>query len=84
MEHRAMAGVRISQLLHKLELAGFDSSTLSYRKIWQGAVERRYPAHQERGVWHFEPEDVPAVAAAYGLPRKPRVAVPRSTAATAA
>jgi hypothetical protein len=76
-----MAGIRISQLLHKLELAGFDSSTLSYRKIWQGAVEGRYPAHQVRGVWHFEPEDVPAVGEAYGLPRKSRVGVTRSTAA---
>jgi hypothetical protein len=58
---------RLSQLLYELQQAGFHCDGLGYRKLWQGAVERHFPAHQVNGLWHFQPEDVPAIAAAYGL-----------------
>ena len=61
--------LRLSQLLRELQQAGFHCDGLGYRKLWQGAVEHRFPAHQVNGLWHFRPEDVPAIAAAYGLHR---------------
>jgi hypothetical protein len=72
--------VRLSRLLHELEKAGYRCDDLpSYRKLWQDAVERRFPAHQVNGVWHFFPEDVPKIGAAYDLRLKN--AVPASHAA---
>jgi hypothetical protein len=62
--------LRISCLLRELDDAGFQIDALTYRKLWEGAVEGRYPAHQETGRWHFRPENVPAIAAVYRLPRK--------------
>jgi hypothetical protein len=63
------ASLRLSNLLHALADAGFQTDALTYRKLWEGAVEGRYPAHQETGRWHFRPENVPAIAAVYRLPR---------------
>jgi hypothetical protein len=71
--------LRLSRLLHELQAAGFQCEELPYRKLWQGAVERRFPAHQVNGVWHFFPEDVPRISAAYGLRLKN--AAPASPAA---
>ena len=71
--------LRLSRLLHELQAAGFQCDELPYRKLWQGAVERRFPAHQVNGVWHFFPEDVPRIGTAYGLRLKN--AVPASLAA---
>jgi hypothetical protein len=64
--------LRLSCLLHELQAAGFQCDNLSYHRLWLGAAERRYPAHQANGRWRFFPEDVPAIAAAYGLSRKNR------------
>lgn len=75
----AAIALRLSCLLRALADAGFQTEALTYRKLWEGAVEGRYPAHQETGRWHFRPENVPAIAAVYGLQRKPRV-VARSRA----
>jgi hypothetical protein len=61
--------LRLSSLLHELRKAGFRCEDLTYRKVWQGAVEQRYPAHQEKGVWHFYRDNVPTIGAAYGLQR---------------
>ena len=58
--------LRLSRLLHELRKAGFRCDDLPYRKVWQGAVEQRYPAHQKHGVWHFYPDDVPTIGAASG------------------
>jgi hypothetical protein len=75
--------VRLSRLLYELEAAGFRCDDLPpYRKLWQGAVERRFPAHQVNGVWHFFPEDVPKIGAAYGLRLKTNA--PASRAAQSA
>ena len=71
--------LRLSCLLRKLDDAGFQTGTLTYRKLWEGAVEGRYPAHQETGRWHFHETNVPAIAAVFHLPRKSR-AVARSRA----
>ena len=38
--------LRLSCLLRKLDDAGFQTGTLTYRKLWEGAVEGRYPAYQ--------------------------------------
>lgn len=57
-------------LLHALQNDGYECGILSYRELWKGAVERRFPAHQINGRWHFRPDDVPSIAAAYGLPRR--------------
>ena len=65
--------LRFSRLLHELRKAGFRCDDLPYRKVWQGAVEQRYPAHQKHGVWHFYPDDVPTIGAAYGLQRSEHV-----------
>jgi hypothetical protein len=43
------ASLRISTLLRELDDAGFDVADLPYRKVWQGAVEGRFAAHQETG-----------------------------------
>ena len=69
--------LRLSCLLRELADAGFQTEGLTYRKLWEGAVEGRYPAHQETGRWHFRVAEVPAIAAVYHLPRKAR-AVARS------
>ena len=69
--------LRLSCLLRELADAGFQTERLTYRKLWEGAVEGRYPAHQETGRWHFSSANVPAIAAVYRLQRKPR-AVARS------
>jgi hypothetical protein len=61
--------LRLSRLLHELQAAGFQCEELPYRKLWQGAVERRFPAHQVNGVWHFYQDDVPAIGVAFGLLR---------------
>jgi hypothetical protein len=63
---------RLSQLPGVLAQAGYDAARLTYRKLWEGAVEHRYPAHQINLVWHFYPTDVSAIAEAYGLRRQGR------------
>jgi hypothetical protein len=63
----ARRSLRLSLLLRELELAGFQCDGLTYRKVWAGAVEGRFPAHQVNGVWHFCPDDAPKIGAAYGL-----------------
>jgi hypothetical protein len=60
---------RLSTLPHELERAGFSRGTINYHGLWRSAVERRYPAHQRNGIWHYYQADVPAIAAALGLPR---------------
>ena len=60
------------RLLHELLNAGYEFQDLSYHRIWEGAVARRYPAHQVNGRWRFFPTDLPRIAAAYSLRRKPR------------
>jgi hypothetical protein len=79
----AALALRLSCLLRALDDAGFQTGALTYRKLWEGAVEGRYPAHQETGRWHFHAADVPAIAAVYRLQRKPKVA-PRSRASISA
>ena len=77
--------VRLSRLLYELEQAGFQCDDLPpCRKLWQGAVERRFPAHQVNGVWHFFPKDVPKIGAAYGLRLRPKTNAPASRAAQSA
>ena len=66
------ASLRLSRLVHELRAAGFQCDELQYRKLWQGAVEHRFPAHQERGIWHFHPSDIPAIGVAFGLRRDAR------------
>lgn len=70
----AVPSLRLSCLLRELNEAGFQATALTYRKLWEGAVEGRYPAHQVTGRWHFQAADVPAIAAVYHLPRKSRAA----------
>ena len=60
---------RLSALLRALNEAGYQTGALTYRKLWEGAVEGRYPAHQVTGRWHFHVADLPAIAATYRLPR---------------
>jgi hypothetical protein len=80
MSKQRRMSLRLSRLPHELAQAGFRCDDLPpYRKLWEGAVERRFPAHQVNGVWHFFPEDVPRISAAYGLRLKN--AVPASHAA---
>jgi hypothetical protein len=76
--------LRLSCLLRELDDAGFQAEALTYRKLWEGAVEGRYPAHQVTGRWHFRAADVPAIAAVYHLPRKSRAVGRASVPATAA
>jgi hypothetical protein len=59
--------VRLSCLLRGLENAGYDCNDLTYRRIWMGAVEGRFPAHQINGVWHFTPDDALIIGDALGL-----------------
>jgi hypothetical protein len=59
--------VRLSRLLRELERAGYQCGNLTYRKVWEGAVEGRFPAHQVNGLWHYDPDDAPKIGAAYGL-----------------
>jgi hypothetical protein len=59
--------VRLSRLLRELERAGHQCGNLTYRKVWAGAVEGRFPAHQVNGLWHYNPDDASKIGTAYGL-----------------
>lgn len=72
--------LRLSCLPRELDDAGFQAHDLTYRKLWEGAVEGRYPAHQVTGRWHFRAADVAAIAAVYRLPRKSRASIPATAA----
>lgn len=61
---------RISLLLRDLQQAGYSCESISQRKAWAACVDGRIPAHQERGIWHFDPIDIPEIAARLKL-RKP-------------
>ena len=40
------------------------------RRIRDDAVNGKFPAQQINGIWHYDPVDVPTIAAVYGLPPK--------------
>ena len=62
---------RISGLIRDLlNYAATDQVIPSPRQTYEGAVGAKYPAHQVRGIWHYYPDDVPVIAAAYGLTPK--------------
>jgi len=64
--------VRISTLPRAL-LNFTGQSSPSPRKLYEGAVSAKYPAHQVNGIWHYDEQDLPVIAAAYGLsPKKVR------------
>jgi hypothetical protein len=68
-QSRAHQPQRLSALPDALKQAGFDCQNLKYRRIWLGAIERRYPALQINNVWHFRPGDAPTIGSALNLPR---------------
>lgn len=39
----------------------------SARALYHGAINAKFPAHQVNGIWHYDPADLPVIAAAYGL-----------------
>jgi hypothetical protein len=62
---------RISQLLATAQSLGYViPTTVTYRKVRDLASEARFPAQQLNCIWHFDPEDVDAIAAAIGLQRE--------------
>lgn len=63
---------------HEMRLTGLPGelkrrygSTPNYRKVWQFAIEGRFPAHQVNGIWHYFESDVPVISASLGLTVKP-------------
>lgn len=43
------------------------AQALPYRKIYQGALDGRFPAIQENGRWFVSRQDLDNVAEAFGL-----------------
>jgi hypothetical protein len=64
-----MAPLRLTTLPRKL-LDYTDQPIPSGRKLREGAVDAKFPAHQVNGLWHYNPDDLPAIAAVYGLTPK--------------
>jgi hypothetical protein len=46
----------------------------SGRKLYYDAVSAKFPAHKVGDIWHFYADDLPTIAAAYGL--APQAAAP--------
>lgn len=65
---------RLTQLPRELSEA-FCCPPPTYRRLWQAAIEGRFPAHQVNGIWHFRPADLPIIGAALGLRRSELQAV---------
>lgn len=70
MNNNDQAPRRLSHLQAALEAAGYDCSSTGYRRHWIAAVDRRIPAHQMHGIWHYLPQDVPEIATRLNLPRR--------------
>jgi hypothetical protein len=47
-----------------------DQTVPPIRKLYEGAVNGKFPAYQVNKIWHFDESNVPAIAAAYGLAPK--------------
>ena len=74
-----MAVLRISTLHRALKsytgeadtsLASEGPLVPSARALYHGVINAKFPAHQINGIWHYDPADLPVIAAAYGLPPK--------------
>ncbi len=57
--------IRLTGLPAALQEEGYI--TPDYRVMREAAVNGLFPAHQRRGIWHFHPADLPAIAAALRL-----------------
>ena len=62
--------VRLSQLARRLDADGWQPPR-DYRVLWQAALNGDIPAEQLNGRWHFRPHNVPAIARALRLRRRP-------------
>lgn len=60
---------RITSLQRDLHDAGYDCRSINQRVIWAACIDLRIPAHQERGIWHFSPLNIPEIAAGLKLPK---------------
>ena len=61
---------RLTALAAALKDYTGKADNLSGRKLYYDAVSARFPAHQVSGIWHFYVDDLPTIAAAYGLSPK--------------
>ena len=61
---------RLTALATALKDYTGKADNLSGRKLYYDAVSARFPAHQVSGIWHFYVDDLPVIAAAYGLTPK--------------
>lgn len=61
---------RLSQLAPQLLAEGWEPPR-DYRVLWQAALNGDIPAEQVNGRWHYRPRDVPVIARALRLRRRP-------------
>lgn len=57
---------RITTLCSKLP-SWTDDPIPNPRKVYEGAIGARFPAHQVNGIWHFFEEDRDAILRGLGL-----------------
>jgi hypothetical protein len=74
----------LSLLVQALRDAGYDSATLTYRRLWEDAMRGLFPVQRQRGRWYFLPADLPRIATVYELPRATPSRGRRAPAATTA
>jgi hypothetical protein len=57
---------RLTALPETLLAAGYSEPPV-YRILRDRAIDKRFPAQQVNGVWHFDPDHTPEIAAGLGL-----------------
>ena len=60
--------IRLHVLLQELREAGYE--TPPYRVFREAALDGRFPAVQERGLWHGDRQHKPAIVRALGLKKR--------------
>jgi hypothetical protein len=75
--------VRLSLLVPRLLSEGWEPLR-DYRTLWLAALNGEFPAHQLNGRWHFRLRDIPAIARALKLRRRPGPRTPSPERSVAA
>jgi hypothetical protein len=60
---------RLTGLNPELTAQGYQTTTKPPVKIREMAISSLIPADQINGIWHFDPERLPEIAAVLGLQR---------------
>ena len=61
--------VRLAHLHNALVAHGYDTSRMpNYSKLYRDALQGRFPANADHGVWETTEDAFPAIAEVYDLP----------------